>query len=116
MQATRNWKSGSSNGSKSNYSSNGGGSLGAKIIQEIRSLLAAGFKIGTEHVLTRDALEVNHGKSCSPIESSRESEVVAALEHCLEEHSDEYVRMLGIDSKAKRRVAETIIQRPREEW
>lgn len=114
VQATRNWKSsnGSSNGSS--YSSNGnggGGSLGAKVIQEIRSLLAAGFKIGTEHADKR-RFRSQSWKSCSPINSSRESEVVAALEDCLAEHSGEYVRMLGIDTQAKRRVAETIIQRP----
>jgi len=30
----------------------------------------------------------------------------------LDEHGDEYVRLLGIDTKAKRRVFEGIIQRP----
>jgi carbon dioxide concentrating mechanism protein CcmM len=30
----------------------------------------------------------------------------------MNEHSDEYVRMIGIDPKAKRRVLETIIQAP----
>jgi len=113
VQATRNWKSGS-NGSRSSYGSNGnggGGSLGAKIIDQIRSLLAAGFKIGTEHADKR-RFRSQSWKSCSPIDSSRESEVVAALEDCLAEHSGEYVRMLGIDTEAKRRVAETIIQRP----
>ena len=116
VQAARNWHSDNgSNGSRSSYSSNGNGgsSLGAKIIQEIRSLLAAGFKIGTEHADKR-RFKTKSWKSCSPIDSSRESEVVAALEHCLEEHSNEYVRMLGIDAKHKRRVAETIIQRPGE--
>ena len=115
VQATRNWKSSSSsNGSRSSYSSNGnggGGSLGAKVIQEIRSLLAAGFKIGTEHASKR-RFRTKSWQSCSPIESSRESEVIAALEDCLQEHSGEYVRMLGIDARAKRRVAQTIIQRP----
>jgi carbon dioxide concentrating mechanism protein CcmM len=28
------------------------------------------------------------------------------------EHSNEYVRLIGIDTKAKRRVLETIIQQP----
>ncbi len=116
VQATRNWKSSSSsNGNgRSSYSSNGnggGGSLGAKVIQEIRSLLAAGFKIGTEHADKR-RFRSQSWKSCSPIDSSRESEVVAALEDCLAEHSGEYVRMLGIDTQAKRRVAETYIHRP----
>jgi carbon dioxide concentrating mechanism protein CcmM len=94
-------------------SSNGIGRLGAKIIQEIRSLLAAGFKIGTEHADKR-RFKAQSWKSCSPIESNRESEIIAALEACLVEHSGEYVRMLGIDPQAKRRVAEMIIQRPGE--
>lgn len=102
-----------SNGNRHSYSSNGngGGKLGSKIIQEIRSLLAAGFKIGTEHASKR-RFKAQSWQSCSPIESSRESDVIAALEACLQEHSGEYVRMLGIDDQAKRRVAETIIQRP----
>jgi carbon dioxide concentrating mechanism protein CcmM len=94
-------------------SSNGIGRLGAKIIQEIRSLLAAGFKIGTEHADKR-RFKAQSWKSCSPIESNRESEIIAALEDCLVEHSGEYVRLLGIDPQAKRRVAEMIIQRPGE--
>ncbi|MGL4879535.1 MAG: ribulose bisphosphate carboxylase small subunit, partial [Waterburya sp.] len=98
----------------SNYSSNGGaGRLGSKIIQEIRSLLAAGFKIGTEHADQR-RFKTKSWQSCAPIESNRESDVIAALEDCLAQHSGEYVRMLGIDPQAKRRVAETIIQRPGE--
>ncbi|MFM2314434.1 MAG: hypothetical protein RLZZ04_3710 [Cyanobacteriota bacterium] len=94
-------------------SSNGIGRLGAKIIQEIRSLLAAGFKIGTEHADKR-RFKAQSWKTCSPIESNRESEIIAALEACLVEHSGEYVRLLGIDPQAKRRVAEMIIQRPGE--
>lgn len=102
-----------SNASSTSYGSNGGagGKLGSKIIQQIRSLLAAGFKIGTEHADKR-RFRSQSWQSCSPIDSSRESDVIAALEACLVEHSGEYVRMLGIDTQAKRRVAETIIQRP----
>ena len=111
-QSNRSSSSSYSNGNSASYSNNGnGGKLGSKIIQEIRSLLAAGFKIGTEHADKR-RFRSQSWKSCSPIDSSRESEVVAALEDCLAEHSGEYVRMLGIDTQAKRRVAETIIQRP----
>ena len=104
----------SSSGNGASYSSSGngnGGTLGAKIIQEIRSLLSAGFRIGTEHADKR-RFRSQSWKSCSPIDSNRESEVIAALEACLVEHSGEYVRMLGIDTKAKRRVAQTIVQRP----
>ncbi len=100
------------NGGRASYSSNGSSSsLDSEIVQEIRSLLAAGYQIGSEHADKR-RFRTKSWKSCSPIESKRESEVVAALEDCLTEHSGEYVRMLGIDSQARRRVAETIIQRP----
>ena len=120
VQATRNWNSGGSNSRSSSNGSNGysysngnGGSssLDPQTIKEIRSLLAAGYQIGSEHADKR-RFRTKSWKSCSPIDSKRESEVVSALEHCLEEHSGEYVRMLGIDAQARRRVAETIIQRP----
>ena len=113
VQAARNWHSGGSNGNgnggRSSYS--GSSSLDSETLGEIRSLLAAGYQIGSEHADKR-RFKTKSWKSCSPIESHRESEVISALEHCLDEHSGEYVRMLGIDTKAKRRVAETIIQRP----
>ncbi|MEM8829985.1 MAG: ribulose bisphosphate carboxylase small subunit [Cyanobacteria bacterium P01_G01_bin.19] len=111
VQATRSWQSNGNGSSSYSSNGNGGGSLGAKVIQEIRSLLAAGFKIGTEHADKR-RFRTKSWQSCSPINSNRESEVIAALEDCLVEHRGEYVRMLGIDAQAKRRVAETIIQRP----
>ncbi|MGL5795548.1 MAG: ribulose bisphosphate carboxylase small subunit, partial [Waterburya sp.] len=113
-QSTKNYSTSNYSNGNNNYSSNGGvGRLGSKIIQEIRSLLAAGFKIGTEHADQR-RFKTKSWQSCAPIESNRESDVIAALEDCLAQHSGEYVRMLGIDPQAKRRVAETIIQRPGE--
>ena len=111
---------GTSSSKTSSYSngrsySNGNGAsangLSAETIQEVRSLLSAGYKIGTEHANKR-RFKTKSWQSCSPIGSSRESEVIAALEACLQEHAGEYVRMIGIDSAAKRRVSETIIQRP----
>ncbi|NJO75735.1 MAG: hypothetical protein HC833_19380 [Leptolyngbyaceae cyanobacterium RM1_406_9] len=35
-----------------------------------------------------------------------------ALEACLNEHDRDYIRLVGIDSNARQRVLETIIQRP----
>ena len=106
----------SSNGSPSSYSKgNGNGtgsaSLSPETLQQVRSLLSAGYKISTEHASKR-RFKTKSWQSCSPIESSRESEVVAALEACLAEHAGEYVRMIGIDPAAKRRVSDSIIQRP----
>ena len=101
----------SNNGSYSNSNGNGNTGLSSETLAEIRSLLAGGYQIGTEHADKR-RFKTKSWKSCSPIESNREAEVVAALETCLTEHQGEYVRMLGIDSQAKRRISETIIQRP----
>ena len=87
------------------------GMLTGKTIDQIRNLLSQGYKIGTEHADAR-RFRTGSWSSCASITSNRESEVISALESCLKEHSGEYVRLLGIDSKAKRRVLEEIIQRP----
>jgi carbon dioxide concentrating mechanism protein CcmM len=51
-------------------------------------------------------------QTCTPIISTREGDVMAALNTCMAEHPNEYVRVFGIDPKAKRRVAAITIQRP----
>ncbi|MEX0269479.1 ribulose bisphosphate carboxylase small subunit [Leptolyngbyaceae cyanobacterium UHCC 1019] len=87
------------------------GSLAAEVVAQVRSLLAQGARIGMEHADTR-RFQTSSWTSCSPIQSTRESDVLAGLEACTREHSGEYVRLIGIDPKAKRRLAEMIIQRP----
>ena len=75
-----------------------------EVVQQVRQYLSQGYRIGTEHADTR-RYSSNVWQTCTPIESSREGEVFRALERCLAEHSDEYVRLFGIDPKAKCRVA-----------
>jgi carbon dioxide concentrating mechanism protein CcmM len=86
-------------------------SLDAEVISAVRDLLSKNYRIGTEHADQR-RFKTSSWQTCSPIASQRESEVVAALEACLVEHQGEYVRLIGIDTKAKRRVLEKVIQRP----
>ena len=99
------------------HSSNGNGhvatsgALSSETIDQIRGLLSSGYKIGTEHVDER-RFRTGCWQSCQPIESTSINEVIAALEECIEGHQGEYVRLIGIDAKAKRRVLESIIQRP----
>ncbi|PZU95658.1 MAG: carbon dioxide concentrating mechanism protein CcmM [Pseudanabaena sp.] len=100
--------SSSSNGS---YGGGSAGKISGDMLARIRQLLAQGYRIGTEHADERH-FRTSSWHSCSPIAASNESEVIRALEACLDEHGDEYVRLLGIDTKAKRRVFEGIIQRP----
>ncbi|MCT7974116.1 ribulose bisphosphate carboxylase small subunit [Laspinema olomoucense] len=80
-------------------------------ISQVRDLLAGGYRIGTEHVDER-RFRTGSWQSCAPIESKNLSDVISSLEQCLAEHRGEYVRLIGIDAKAKRRVLETIVQRP----
>ena len=88
-----------------------GGSLGAELAQQVRQLLAQGYRIGTEHADQR-RFRANAWHNCAPITATQESGVLAALDACMAEHQGEYVRLVGIDPKAKRRVLETVIQRP----
>lgn len=95
----------------SSYSSVSSSQLGNEVVDQVRNLLAQGYRIGTEHADERH-FRTSSWHSCSPIDSNREAEVVSALEGCIESHAGEYVRLIGIDPKAKRRVLEMIIQRP----
>lgn len=108
--------------SSSSFSSNGNGAyrpaapvaagpLSPEVVQQVRQYLSQGYRIGTEHADAR-RYSSNVWQTCSPISSAREGEVFGALERCLAEHSGEYVRLFGIDPKAKRRVAPITIQRP----
>lgn len=77
----------------------------------VRELLASGYKIGVEHVDER-RFRTGSWQSCNVGTINAESEAISTLERCLTEYSHEYVRLVGIDTKAKRRVVEQIIQRP----
>lgn len=92
-------------------SSYGGSKLSADIVERIHHFINQGFKIGTEHADAR-RFQTSSWTSCSPIQTSRATEAIAALESCMAEHQGEYVRVFGIDPKAKRRISEVIIQRP----
>ncbi|HEY9639848.1 MAG TPA: ribulose bisphosphate carboxylase small subunit [Coleofasciculaceae cyanobacterium] len=98
-------------------SSNGGapaassGKLSAEVVTLVRQLLAQGYRVSAEHADKR-RFQTTSWTSCAPIQSTRDTDVFAALESCVAENPGEYVRLVGIDTKTKRRVAETIIQRP----
>ncbi|MEH2071819.1 MAG: ribulose bisphosphate carboxylase small subunit [Nostoc sp.] len=110
----------SNNGYGNSYSdsysdsySNGSGSgkIDNETVEQIRQLLAGGYKVGTEHVDER-RFRTGSWSSCKSIEATSTNAVISAVEECIGNHQGEYVRLIGIDTKAKRRVLETIIQRP----
>jgi carbon dioxide concentrating mechanism protein CcmM len=81
------------------------------VVSSVRSLLAQGYQIGTEHANKR-RFQTSSWTSCASFNSRHESDILKGLETCLQDHNGEYVRLIGIDTTAKRRVLETIIQRP----
>jgi carbon dioxide concentrating mechanism protein CcmM len=83
----------------------------ADVANHVRQLLAQGYRVGTEHADQRQ-FRTSSWKSCAPITATHEGAVVDALNVCLADHTGEYVRLIGIDTKAKKRVFEKIIQRP----
>ncbi|BAZ23197.1 ribulose bisphosphate carboxylase small chain [Kalymmatonema gypsitolerans NIES-4073] len=79
--------------------------------EQIREILSQGYKIAIEHVDER-RFRTGSWQSCPIGTIDGKSDAISALESCLTDYSDEYVRLVGIDPKAKRRVVEKIIQRP----
>lgn len=85
--------------------------LSTDTLRQVRSLLNQGYRIGLEHVDQR-RFQTNAWKSCAAVPSQNPDEATTALEQCLVQHPNEYVRLIGIDPKTKQRVMEQIIQRP----
>lgn len=99
------------NGYSNGYGAASSASLSSDVVNQVRSLLSQGHKISTEHADKR-RFKTKSWKNCGFIDSHHESEVIRRLEACLVDHSGEYVRLVGVDGNARRRVLETIIQRP----
>lgn len=86
--------------------------LSPEVLQQVQEILAGGYNIAMEYA---DERRYRSGawKSCASIQGDRDTDAIASVESCLADHSGEYVRLIGIDPKAKRRVVEKIIQRPK---
>jgi ribulose bisphosphate carboxylase small subunit len=92
-------------------STSGNNHLSDDVLQQVRTLLAQGYRIGLEHVDQR-RFRSGSWQSCAAIQTQNEVEAIDAVESCLKSHPGEYVRLFGIDPGAKRRVMEHIVQRP----
>ncbi|NMG08156.1 ribulose bisphosphate carboxylase small subunit [Brasilonema sp. UFV-L1] len=79
--------------------------------EQIREILSGGYRIGIEHVDER-RFRTGSWQSCVTSLITGEQDAISTVESCLGEYSNEYVRLVAIDPKAKRRVVEKIIQRP----
>jgi len=97
-------------------SSNGNGqtataSVDGDVAQKVTQLINQGFRLSTEYA---DKRRYRSGawQTGGAIDARRPAEAIAALESQLAAYQGHYVRLVGIDPQAKRRVLETTIQRP----
>ncbi|NES25011.1 MAG: ribulose 1,5-bisphosphate carboxylase, partial [Symploca sp. SIO3E6] len=81
------------------------------IQKQIREFLAQGYRLSIEYANER-RVRNNAWQTGITFPGNKASDVIMALDESLAEHQGEYVRLIGIDPKAKRRVLEKIIQRP----
>jgi len=89
---------------------NGSTTLGAESLKHLHRLLINGYRIGIEHVDQR-RFRTNSWQ-CYAIVQGGEQAAISTLESCLNDHPSDYVRLVGIDPQARRRISEVIIQRP----
>ncbi len=87
------------------------GSLDLETQEQIRELLAQGYRLSIEHGNER-RVKNNAWQTGATFQGNEASQVISDLAERLAEHNGEYVRLIGIDPKAKRRVLEKIVQRP----
>ena len=85
--------------------------LQSEIVDIIRQQLHQGRHIGLEFADVR-RFKVGSWQSGPTIASAHESQVLTQVEQFLTDHPDDYVRLLGIDPKAKQRQLERMIQKP----
>ncbi|XGV97424.1 MAG: ribulose bisphosphate carboxylase small subunit [Leptolyngbya sp. BL-A-14] len=80
------------------------------VVTQVNQILKQGLRLGIEYVDER-RFRANSWNSYGSFQGQA-SEAIAALEACLVENAKSYVRLVGIDPENRRRVNETIIQRP----
>lgn len=84
--------------------------LSLDVLEQVQKIRSGGYQIGLEYADQRH-FKTGSWKSCAIIDGGI-PEAIASVENCLSQHPKDYVRLLGIDPKQRRRVVETIIQRP----
>jgi carbon dioxide concentrating mechanism protein CcmM len=85
--------------------------LNSEALALIHSLLNQGYYLGIEQADAR-RFRANSWFDCEVIKTAKESEAIAALERCLDEHRDQYIRLFSINPKTRQRGSELIIQHP----
>ncbi len=97
--------------SRNEYSSPALTALPAAISQPLQAILSHGHRLGIEHVDQR-RFRINSWQSYATLEAANKDEAINNLRSCLSQFPNDYVRLVSIDPHTKRRLTETIVQRP----
>jgi ribulose bisphosphate carboxylase small subunit len=84
--------------------------LTPEIVSEVNRIFQRGDRLGIEHVSER-RFRAN-AWDCYGSFQGNGVEAIAALETCLNDYPDHYVRLVAIDPANRRRISEQVIQRP----
>ncbi|OIP68635.1 MAG: ribulose 1,5-bisphosphate carboxylase [Oscillatoriales cyanobacterium CG2_30_40_61] len=85
--------------------------LPIEVLEKIDYILSSGYRIGLESADKR-RFKTGSWNSCGLNFNESKANIIQGIETCLIEHPQDYIRLLGIDPIAKRRVIEMIIQKP----
>lgn len=81
-------------------------------LQTLEQLLEQGYRVAIE-VVDERRFRTNSWQSYAVVQGQNEPDAVVALETCLQEHEQDYIRLVAINPKDRRRLSETIVQRPK---
>jgi len=99
------------NGGPGNGHRPAAGRLSAAAVAHVQQILRQGHRVGLEYADPR-RFKANSWQSGPTLAASQESAAVAQIEQFLAQHPANYVRLLGIDPRAKQRQLEQLIQMP----
>lgn len=85
-------------------------SLTPEVVTEVNRILTQGQRLGIEYVDGR-RFRTGSWTSYGSFQGNG-AEALQALESCMTEHGGDYVRLVSIDPKNRRRLTETIVHRP----
>ncbi|GAB4228709.1 MAG: hypothetical protein Kow00121_57680 [Elainellaceae cyanobacterium] len=95
------------------YAANGQASrtdLSSEALKTLKDLLNQGCRVGIEYVNER-RFRTNSWQGYAVVQGN-ESDAIATLDTCLNEHSNDYVRLVGIRPQDRHRISEVIVHRP----
>ena len=78
---------------------------------QVRQQLRQGYRVGLEYADPR-RFKAGSWQSGPTLAATQEAEVLTQIERFLAQHPGNYVRLLGIDPRAKQRQFEQLIQMP----